>query len=129
MNGVICSAALARAEWLWPFDYNLLSTLAASASDVFHFVLRGCEIERAPQRPLNGYKQGWLVYTHSLLIEFNSAVEAAEFLKGLHQLATIQAFVCGVVLFCLSAPSLCRHSMEIGVFLQFLTHRIHREPR
>ena len=54
MNGVICSAALARAEWLWSFDYNLLSTLAASASDVFHVVfLRGCEIERAPQRPSN----------------------------------------------------------------------------
>lgn len=97
-------------------------------------VLRGVEIEKGGEGfaliPWNGYKQGGLVYAHSILVAvLNSAKEAAVFLKRLNKLSTIFAFVKRVVLFFITSPSLCRNFVEVGVLLQTLTHRIHQEPR
>ena len=52
-----------------------------------------------------------------------AAKEAAEFLKGLHQLATIQAFVCGVVFVFGTSPSFNRYSVSECEFLQLFTHQ------
>lgn len=97
---------------------------AVLTSAGLHFVFSVVvEIERAPQRPLNGYKQGWLVYTHSLLSVFYTAEQAAVFLKGFNWFPTVEAFVCAVVFVFGTSPSFCRHSVKVGVLLQLFTHQ------